>query len=367
MRKNYFAKIVKYTKKVLNIEKGLNKLKDGRKNPMYSTKQVVLPVLMGFLLRTRSFNNLNNMINDDDFKNIVSRGEKLPRIDAIRDALKVIEIEGLRRILMYGIRKARGNKVFESGTIDGLVVTGIDGTQTFNSDKKSCEHCLTASKKGKIEQRNFHSSVVLSTVGQGSKLVIDFEPYRAGMDEVTKDEGELTTAKRLIKRAVENHNKLIDVVVYDAIACNSEWFKTCIEAGVETVVRVKNNNIDSVREARKKVNKSDEVAVWMDIDGYENFKVYEENFNMDKVDKPLRFIKFLMKKLDGKRFQIMIVTTCVGMELKTLFKIIRARQDIENSIFHNLKTECGLEHCFEHGGNAVEAVLCLMFIASNTR
>ncbi len=76
-------------------------------------------------------------------------------------------------------------------------------------------------------------------------------------------------------------------------------------------------------------------------------------------------IKFLMKKADGKRSQIMIVTTSLKMGLKTLFKAIRARQDIENSIFHNLKTECGLEHCFAHGGNGIEAVLCLMFIASN--
>ena len=116
-------------------------------------------------------------------------------------------------MLIYGVRKARENKVFVDGTIDGLVVTGIDGTQTFNSDKvncearedtlgckKSCEDCLKAFKKGKVEQRNFHSSVVLSTVGQGSKLVIDFEPYRAEVDEATKDEGELTTAKRLIKK-----------------------------------------------------------------------------------------------------------------------------------------------------------------------
>ena len=86
---------------------------------------------------------------------------------------------------------------------------------------------------------------------------------------------------------------------------------------------------------------------------------------MKNVDKPLRFIKFLMKKADGKRSQIMIITTSLDMDLKTLFKIIRARQDIENSIFHNLKTECGLEHCFVHGGNGIEAVLCLMFIASN--
>ena len=50
---------------------------------------------------------------------------------------------------------------------------------------------------------------------------------------------------------------------------------------------------------------------------------------------------------------------------KTLFKMIRARWDIENSIFNNLKTEYGLEHCFVHGGKAVEAVLYLIFIASN--
>ena len=61
----------------------------------------------------------------------------------------------------------------------------------------------------------------------------------------------------------------------------------------------------------------------------------------------------------------MIVTTCIDIALKTLFRIIRARWDIENSIFNNLKRECGLEHCFVHGGNAVEAVLHLIFIASN--
>jgi hypothetical protein len=74
MRKNYLAKLVNYTKKVLNIERSLSKLSDGRKNPKYKTKELVLIVLMGFLMRTRSFNNLNNMIKDDDFKNIIPSG-----------------------------------------------------------------------------------------------------------------------------------------------------------------------------------------------------------------------------------------------------------------------------------------------------
>jgi hypothetical protein len=251
MKKNYFEKIVKYAKKVFNIERSLRKLSDGRKNPTFKTNEVVLVVLMGFLLRTRSFNNLNNMIKDDDFKNILPKGAKLPRIDAIRDTLKVIDTDGLREMLMCGIRKGRENKVFENGTIDGLVVAGIDGTQTFNSDRKNCENCLTAFKKGKVEERNFHSSVVLSTVGGDTKLVIDFEPYRAGVDKAIKDEGELTTAKRLLKRVIQNHKNLVDVVVYDAIACNSEWINTCIEDGVDTVVRVKKNNNHSIKVSGK--------------------------------------------------------------------------------------------------------------------
>ena len=121
-----------------------------------------------------------------------------------------------------------------------------------------------------------------------------------------------------------------------------------------------------------------EVGIWEDEKGqgelrskrghpgvFENVKVYESTFKMDNVDRELRYLKFLMKYHDGKRSQIMIVTTCLEMDLKTLFKIIRARWLIENSIFNNLKKECGLEHCFVHGGNAVEAVICLIFFASN--
>jgi hypothetical protein len=314
---------------------------------------------------SRPVNELNNMIKDNEFSMVLPIGMKLPKIDAIRDALKVINVAGLREMLTHGIRKAKENKVFDNGTIDGLVIAAMDGTQVYNSDKKDCEHCLKAYKKGKTEQRNFHSIVVLSTIGDDAKLVIDFEPYRSGIDEATKDEGELTTAKRLIQRVSDNHKKLIDVIVYDAIACNSVWMNTCIEAGMDTIVRVKSNNVESIKYIKKEVNKSDEVVVWMDIKGFENVKVYEGNFYMKSVEQPLRFVKFLMKKPDGKRSQIMIVTTYTNMDLKTLFKIIRARQDIENSIFHNLKTECGLEHCFVHGGNSMEAVLCIQFVVAN--
>nr|WP_242953910.1 transposase [Clostridium sp. BL-8] len=120
-----------------------------------------------------------------------------------------------------------------------------------------------------------------------------------------------------------------------------------------------------MKDVKKKVNKSEIVEVWIDEKGFEKIEAYESVFTMDKVLEPLRFVKYTMKYQNKKRSQIMIITTCMDMKLKTLFKIIRARWDIENSIFNNLKKECGLEHCFVHGGKAVEAVIYLIFIASN--
>lgn len=48
-----------------------------------------------------------------------------------------------------------------------------------------------------------------------------------------------------------------------------------------------------------------------------------------------------------------------------LFKMIRGKWDIKNSVFNNLKTECGLDHYYIHNGNAIEVILYLIFIASN--
>ncbi len=153
--------------------------------------------------------------------------------------------------------------------------------------------------------------------------------------------------------------------MYDALACNSEWINTCIDAKIDTVVRVKKNNINSIKEVKYTVNKSEPDEIWQNYEGYKSVEVYAGYFKMNNVGPELRFIKFHQRKQNNKRTQIMIITTSMDLEPNTLYKIIKARQDIENSIFHKLKTECGLSHCYVHGGNAIEAVLCLIFLASN--
>ncbi|MFA6807551.1 MAG: hypothetical protein WCR27_01015 [Eubacteriales bacterium] len=78
MRKNYFVKLVSYIKNGYHVERGLNKLSDKRTNPTYSTAQVILPALFGFLLRIKSFNELNLMIKNHEFSKLFPRGKKQP-------------------------------------------------------------------------------------------------------------------------------------------------------------------------------------------------------------------------------------------------------------------------------------------------
>ena len=48
----------------------------------------------------------------------------------------------------------------------------------------------------------------MSIVGEGPKLVIDFENYRPGEDSVSKDEGEQNVAKRLLTEVVSVHKTM---------------------------------------------------------------------------------------------------------------------------------------------------------------
>ncbi len=60
----------------------------------------------------------------------------MPQIDTIRDTLKVIELDGLKYILVRIVKISIENKVFVNGTINGFTVAAIDGTKLFGSYKK---------------------------------------------------------------------------------------------------------------------------------------------------------------------------------------------------------------------------------------
>lgn len=68
---------------------------------------------------------------------------------------------------------------------------------------------------------NFHVRAVMSIIGDTSRRVIGFDQQRIFEKIMTKEEGELNVSKNLISSVKEDYCRLVDVVVYDALACNS--------------------------------------------------------------------------------------------------------------------------------------------------
>ena len=205
----------------------------------------------------------------------------------------------------------------------------------------------------------------MSLVGSQPRLTIDFELYKGSSDSSKKAEGELTVAKRLLEKMCQTYNRLVDIVVYDALACNSVWINHCINNKITPVVHVKENNISSIKEIKSKINKSKYKEEWQDFKRDCQVKAYEESFRMEGVTDTLRFVKFSKKSPEGKYSQELVVTTDFNILLETLYKIMHKRWDIENSTFNKLKTYAGLDHCFVHHTNAIEAILHLMITANN--
>jgi hypothetical protein len=55
----------------------------------------------------------------------------------------------------------------------------------------------------------------------------------------------------------------------------------------------------------------------------------------------------------------------MSISLETLHKIAHARWEIENNIFHQIKTEWHMDHCFIHDEIGLEAAFGFLVIAFN--
>jgi len=77
-------------------------------------------------------------------------------------------------------------------------------------------------------------------------------------------EGELIAARRLLNKAVSAHKGFIDVVTYDALACNSVFINECINLNVDDVIRVKNNHNLAISVVKKMTNTKILVKSWYD-------------------------------------------------------------------------------------------------------
>ena len=185
-----------YLYSVYDLGSKIKKLKDKRSNPKIATVAIAFSVILGFMLKIRSFNQLDDYLEYNDFKGLVPKKMRLPRIDAIRDSLKCFCLKSLQGMHNAIIRCSIQNKLVQNGTIDGYKVVAIDGVETLENTNKSCANCLT--RVINKTTHYFHRFVVATYVGKDPHIIIGFKLLNPKQDGSNKDEGEISAAKRLV-------------------------------------------------------------------------------------------------------------------------------------------------------------------------
>jgi hypothetical protein len=357
---------------VYKIGNEIKNLKDGRTNKKITTTAISFVVLIGFMLKIRSFNQLDDWLENKDLVKLVPKKMRLPRIDAVRDSLKQFNIKSLGEMQNKIVRQSLNNKLVKNGTIDGYKVVGMDGVELFESTKKSCDNCLKREINGVTHY--YHRAVVAAYVGADPHLVLGEEMLLPKKDSSDKGEGEQTAAKRLLHNLDQKFHKFADIVVYDALLCNAPWLNAVKSYSyLDAVVRVKDERLKIVKKAREIFDKSKHEQSWdfsKDKNNITHVYAYQTSVEMQGVGAPVRFVQFIEVKENlksGKKStsKIWIITTSNVLTLETLWKIIHARWGIENNVFRQLKTQWHMDHCFVHDEIAMEAVLKFMIIAFN--
>ncbi|MEG6568854.1 transposase [Thermoanaerobacterium thermosaccharolyticum] len=243
MSKSYLKQMLTYFSKVYHLGEKINTLKDKRVKSSVKISTITFVVLFGFMLQIRSFNRLEHWLKKGKFKKALPKKTKMPRIDTIRRVLSNFDLDGLNELNNSIIKTSIKNKVFRRGTIDGLKVVAIDGVELFESTKKCCGNCLTRVQKDGITHY-FHRTVVCSTIGSDSHLILGQEILEPKKDGSDKDEGEITAGKRLIRKLHREFHHFADIIVADALYCKSTWVKEVLSIGMDAVVRVKDERLN---------------------------------------------------------------------------------------------------------------------------
>lgn len=299
-----------------------------------------------------------------------------------REGIKNLKPEEFKEINIKIVKKSRENKIYRQGTIDRLVVAGIDGVETFGSYKKDWNHSYKTKKKVKTykegkevtEEKEYHKQInlIAKIVGKRPGLVLDYEKITdEGKDG--KQEYEPHVGIKLLKRLRKEYGRIIDIIVGDAIYLNKKFIKEARKLDYNLVLRLKDNNSAIIQDAegifktqeaekwktkRKVVNtnihKEREIKAWTNIFEYQGIKVrvvkFEENYGKNK---------------EKQKDIIYVISTDLNISVQTINKIIHARWDIENDGFNELKNYWNMKHCFIAEENAIDVIIEAIIMSYN--
>ncbi len=366
--------------KVYHLDAFIKRYKDSRCNPRIASATIITLLILGIASRIKSLYQLERMGMNGELAKAI-RGEK-PSADTIAYWMVNGNVDELKDCNAGIINRARYNKVFQNGTIQGWMVCAIDGTELY-STKTPCKGALGWSIRRRSDGKDeyYERAVALSYVGDGPHLILDMERINPG-------EGELTAAIRMLRKANSRSNRYSDVICADALYAVAPFINEVSDQHKYVVIKVKQEDRALVKDMDGLVANREPDVILQGVtpkgekgkDGHGvnyNLKIWdEENFtSWDNVKSPLRCLKVEETRVTTCRGKITeetvteyhIVTTVPKAIMKAdiVWQIMHRRWDIENNIFCDLKQNWGFRHCYIHDPKAIEVWYMIFCIAVN--
>ena len=184
-------KLLIYAISVYRIPQKIKGMTDKRKRKGIPFFNLIMPVFMALLLQYRKLPYVFQVLLKawgGRFGNFI-RG-RIPKVDAVRDALALLEADEVGDLLDSIVEKHIGMPCSVPAPSAGILRRRLTGVELFSGTKKSCRKCLTRKNKaGQTEY--FHRSVVCASMGHSPHVVLGQEMLTP-RDGGEKDEGELT-------------------------------------------------------------------------------------------------------------------------------------------------------------------------------
>lgn len=380
-----------YCNKIFKLNDALLRLKNLGFSKKNNEPFLTTILLISMLMRIRSFHALGLSFknNPKSWRKLLD-GKEPPSISTLDRGVEKSDIEGLAAIVKTNNHKLHRNKVFNTEEAShGLMVVAVDGHETFSSEQRCCAQCSTRKKtvkvkvhrkeKGKVEvfeiekevTEYYHKYVVCQLILCSVPVIIDIEPINPG-------EGELTAAKRLIKRILNQQPRRVDVFCFDALYLDSDLLNMLDKKKKFWIAVLKQENREAYQEIERllpntepfetKINKR-MVTLW-DLDGLvgwdnleKSFRAvvsYEEYWKWERDPKTRKKEKVL--KTQSWRW----LTNMPSIySAKIIYRLGHGRWNVENRGFHDLATNCRLDHPFHHDPTALLAMMWIISLAFN--
>lgn len=236
------ARFYKYIQRVFSFQQQVRKLNDHRIAADVPTEALFEVLFCGLLLRLGSFRSLEFEHKQGRIKKVAKHRHDFS-INTLRYGLAHFEHDSLVEMLCSMTRKTKRAKML-CDTIGGLHVAAVDGTEYSRSSAINCPACMTVHlPNGEVQY--VHRCVLMQHVGGQLKPFVAAEPILpkdiTPTDSDPGHEGELTAAKRLLTRAVDDYGKrFIDLLTCDALYMNRPFVQHCQSLGFDLIARVKN-------------------------------------------------------------------------------------------------------------------------------